>query len=441
MVHQTMNTNNSSAPSASSNNKVMRANRLSRLPSVLGNTLLALIVGTLAACSTVSLPPAPTTRPAPSAPAPVPGAALPSPVPGPDRLDTPAVTPQQSRTWQWADSQPLPPPIVRAKSVWHPVRWSDVPGWGYDALHQAWNAWLRSCERPAPALAPLCVEVRQLSIATASEQHEWLMRRLQPYRVQNTNGEGQGILTGYYEPTLRASRTPGNGFIYPLHRPPASLRNGQAWFTRQDIDTQPQAQAELKGREIAWLDDPIDAMLLHIQGSGRLILNDEQGKPQMMRVAFAGTNNHPYRSITAWLAQQGAPTLPWPDATKTWVRQNPERVGPLLWSNPRYVFFREEPLSDLDAQFGPKGAQGVALTPGRSIAVDRDSIPYGTPVWLRSSGPVAQLQRLVLAQDTGSAIVGAVRADFFTGWGDDAFRLAAGLKQPLELWALWPRVQ
>ena len=105
------------------------------------------------------------------------------------------------------------------------------------------------------------------------------------------------------------------------------------------------------------------------------------------------------------------------------------------------MFFREEPLSDLDASFGPRGAQGVALTPGRSIAVDRDSIPYGTPVWLRSAGPAAQFEKLVLAQDTGSAIVGAVRADYFTGWGDDAYTLAAGLKQPLELWALWPRSQ
>jgi membrane-bound lytic murein transglycosylase A len=111
----------------------------------------------------------------------------------------------------------------------------------------------------------------------------------------------------------------------------------------------------------------------------------------------------------------------------------------MLWSNPRTVFFREEALSELDAQFGPRGAQGVPLTPGRSIAVDRDSIPYGTPVWMQTIGPVAQLRRLVLAQDTGGAIVGAVRADYFTGWGDEAYTLAAGLKQPLQMWALWPR--
>lgn len=131
--------------------------------------------------------------------------------------------------------------------------------------------------------------------------------------------------------------------------------------------------------------------------------------------------------------------MPWPGATKTWAQQNPGQVNALLWSNPRYVFFREEPLTPLDAQSGPKGAQGVPLTPGRSIAVDRNSIPYGTPVWLRSVGPSARLQKMVLAQDTGSAIVGAVRADYFTGWGEGAFALAAGMKQPLQMWALWPR--
>ena len=103
------------------------------------------------------------------------------------------------------------------------------------------------------------------------------------------------------------------------------------------------------------------------------------------------------------------------------------------------VFFREEPLTGLDAAFGPRGAQGVPLTPGRSIAVDPQSIPYGTPVWLVSNGPQTSLNRLVMAQDTGSAIVGAVRADWFAGWGAEAGELAGRLKQPLRMWVLWPR--
>jgi membrane-bound lytic murein transglycosylase A len=111
-----------------------------------------------------------------------------------------------------------------------------------------------------------------------------------------------------------------------------------------------------------------------------------------------------------------------------------------LWSNPRVVFFKEEAMTELDAAFGPKGAQGVALTPGRSIAVDATAgIPYGTPVWLTSSGPQNKLQRLVLAQDTGSAITGAVRADYFAGWGVQAQELAGRLRQPLQMWVLWPK--
>jgi membrane-bound lytic murein transglycosylase A len=158
-----------------------------------------------------------------------------------------------------------------------------------------------------------------------------------------------------------------------------------------------------------------------------------------VRLAFAGTNEQPYRSIGGWLLQQGAVRdASWP-GIKAWAAQNPQRLSEMLWSNPRYVFFREEPLAELDAAFGPRGAQGVPLTPGRSIAVDKDSIPYGTPVWLSSPGPVVNLQRLVFAQDTGGAIVGALRADYFAGWGAEAGEVAGRMKQPLRLWVLQPR--
>ena len=167
---------------------------------------------------------------------------------------------------------------------------------------------------------------------------------------------------------------------------------------------------------------------------------EPDGSQRTVRVAFAATNEQPYRSIQQWLIGQGATRVSrWPDDTKAWVAQNPQRVPQLMWSNPRYVFFREEALNEVDAAFGPRGAQGVPLTAGRSIAVDRESIPYGTPVWLASPGPTVALQKLVVAQDTGSAIVGAVRADYFAGTGPEAGRLAATVNQPLRLWALWPR--
>ena len=339
------------------------------------------------------------------------------------------------------DTGPLPPALSQNKSRWVPVRWAELPGFEEDQLSEAWNAWLKSCERPGPTFAPLCSEVRRLSIATGQQQRDWMVSRLQPYRVETLQGAADGLLTSYYEPVLKASRRAGSGFEVPLYRAPAALGSRKPWFSRQEIDTLPEARSALAGREIAFLADPIDALSLHIQGSGRLNLTEPDGSQRLVRVAFAGTNDQPYRSPAQWLQQQGVASLtpPWTDSMKAWVAQNPQRVNQLLWSNPRYIFFKEEALNDFDAAFGPKGAQGVALTPGRSIAVDPASIPYGTPVWLASSGRTAKFQKLVLAQDTGSAIVGAVRADYFAGTGGEAGALAATVNQPLRLWALWPK--
>lgn len=335
-------------------------------------------------------------------------------------------------------SQPMPPAIIQPRSRWVPVRWDELPGWNDDAMFEAWNAWLRSCERPPVALAVLCPDVRRLSIADAGAQRDWIIRRLQPYRVEAPDGAAEGLLTGYYEPLVPASRAPVGSYTTPLYRAPANLAARRPNFTRQEFDTLPEARQALRGREIAWLADPLDALVVQIQGSGRLQLTEPDGSQRIVRLAFAGSNDQPYKSVGRWLIDQGAlRDASWP-AIKAWAAQNPQRVQELLWSNPRVVFFREETVTDMDA--GPRGAQGVPLTAGRSIAVDRDSIPYGTPVWLASPGPLVKLQRLVLAQDTGSAITGAVRADYFAGAGPEAGELAGRLKQPLQLWVLWPKV-
>jgi membrane-bound lytic murein transglycosylase A len=206
------------------------------------------------------------------------------------------------------------------------------------------------------------------------------------------------------------------------------------------MDTLPEVQAALRDRVIAYVADPVDAMVMQIQGSGRLRIMEEDGSSKLVRMAYAGNNGHTYRGLGNWLLDQGlVKDASWP-GIKAWLAQNPQRQQELLWSNPRVVFFKEEPLGDLDASFGPKGAQGVALTPGRSIAVDASSnIPYGTPFWLVSNGPQTKLQRLVLAQDTGSAIVGPVRADYFTGWGSEAQDLAGRMRQSLQMWVIWPK--
>jgi membrane-bound lytic murein transglycosylase A len=168
-------------------------------------------------------------------------------------------------------------------------------------------------------------------------------------------------------------------------------------------------------------------------------MTEPDGRQRQVRAAFAATNDHPYRSVGKWLLERGlVRDATWPGIT-AWTQANPSRVQEMLWSNPRYVFFREEALDEVSSNFGPKGAQGVPLTAERSIAVDRRSIPYGTPVWLSSSGPTQALNRLVLAQDTGSAIVGAVRADYFMGSGEIAGDIAGRTKQDLRLWVLWPK--
>ncbi|WP_345542062.1 murein transglycosylase A [Variovorax defluvii] len=335
---------------------------------------------------------------------------------------------------------PLTGSLNHPKSRWVPVPWSELPGFEDDALHEGWSAMIASCARPNAAFASLCREVRQLALAETEEQRQWMRQRLQPYRVESLAGEAEGKLTSYYEPVFEASRRPTAMHTVPLYQAPVGLVARRPWFTRQEIDTLPQAQAALRGREIAWLADPIDVLMLHIQGSGRLRITEPDGTQRTVRVAFAATNEQPYRSVQQWLQSQGATKVSlWPDDTKQWVAQNPQRLSQLLWSNPRYVFFREEPLSDVDASAGPVGAQGVPLTAGRSIAVDRDSIPYGTPVWLASPGPALPLAKLAVAQDTGSAIVGAVRADYFAGTGAEAGRIAARVNQPLRLWVLWPK--
>ncbi|MEO5796429.1 MAG: MltA domain-containing protein [Rhodoferax sp.] len=380
--------------------------------------VLAAIVVTLAACAT-HLPETPES--APSALPAVPGLpeATPYAVPG--------------------DTGPLPPPITQGKSRWTAVRWAELPGFGQDPLYEAWNAWIKSCERPGPVQAPLCKQVRGLSIGTGDEQRAWMVARLQPYKVEPLQGTSDGLLTSYYEPLLEGTRNPTSASAVPLYRPPATLGQRKPWYTRQEMETLPEAKAQLAGRAIAWLSDPVDALVLQIQGSGRLRITEPDGSVRLVRLAYAGTNDQPYKSVGRWLLDQGLiRDATWP-GIKAWILQNPQRVNELLWSNPRTVFFREEVLSEFDAAFGPRGAQGVPLTPGRSIAVDPASIPYGTPVWLASPGPWAPLQKLVFAQDTGSAITGAVRADYFAGWGPEAGDLAGRLKQPLKLWVLWPK--
>ncbi|MDH3210071.1 MAG: MltA domain-containing protein [Burkholderiaceae bacterium] len=355
-------------------------------------------------------------------------ASRPKPVPAPITPPAAVVAPARSD-------------LTAVHSRWVPVEWSELPGWGQDRLSELWPALLRSCSRPLPSWVALCSEAARSSDTSDDTLRAWLEQHVQPYRVESPEGDPDGMITGYYEPLFDASRQPQGAFRSPLFARPVGLESRKPYWTREQIDTLPEAQAQLRGREIAYLADPLETLLLQIQGSGRLRLLDAGGDAQVVRVAFAGHNDHTYKSIGRWLVEQGElnpEQASWP-AIKAWARMNPDQVDTMLWSNPRVVFFREEALPD--RELGPRGAQGVALTPGRSIAVDPQSIPLGAPVWLDTTEPISNtpLRRLTVAQDNGAAIVGAVRADYFWGWGETAEQQAGRMKQPLRMWVLWPR--
>ena len=389
------------------------------------------ILGVLAACS--SVPDAPEPRPQPAQRSASPAQA------------TPATTPMAPPGPRAASSGSVPAsfgdPILRPSARWWPVEWEDLPGWPQDRSAEVWTALVQGCQRPAAGWATLCSAARATVPGTDAEVRDWLEQRLQPYRIEGYDGADVGLMTGYYEPLVAASRLPQNGYTVPLYSPPADRLTRKPYWSRQQIDTLPEARAALRGRELAYVADPLDALILQIQGSGRLLVTEPDGSRKTVRVAFAGHNDLPYKSVGRWLIEQRELRLEqasWP-GIKAWAQRNPRRVNEMLWSNPRVVFFREEPLPD--PNLGPRGAQGVPLTPGRSIAVDPQSIPYGTPVWLDTTEPLTNtpLRRLVMAQDTGSAITGAVRGDYFWGWGDVAEQQAGRMKQPLRAWALWPR--
>ncbi len=280
-----------------------------------------------------------------------------------------------------------------------------------------------------------------------------------PWRVSAADGNTEGLITGYYEPLLRGSRIRQGAYRVPLYAPPDDLlivdlaainpdlrnlrlrgriegRRVVPYFSRAEIE---RGAAPLSGKELAWVDDAVEAFFLQIQGSGRVQLDNGD----TLRLGYAEQNGHPYVSIGRALIERGE--LQASEASmqgiQAWARANPARLPELLAQNPSYVFFRELPKASSDPALGPPGAMGTALTPQRSIAVDPRFIPLGVPVFLATSmpGKSEPLRRLVFAQDTGGAIRGAVRADFFWGFGAEAGNQAGSMRQQGRMWVLWPK--
>jgi len=426
MVHQIINTSSNNAPSDSSNNSHMRLVWFSWLQAVGPRhpwAAGAIILGLLAGCATPDQPSAP------------PEATV------SQQATTPAMEPPADRAdWQawlaWDATVPLPVAKQQPSSRWVAAHWRDLPGVGQDSLDGLWQAWLRSCQQQR---ASFCSALQLQQLAEPGQRWQWLIEHWQPYAVQTDQGQDQGLLTGYFEPELQLRRARDGAHQVPLYALPHGWQPGQRWHTRQVMDLDPALQQALADKVIAWAADPIEALVLQIQGSGRATITEPDGSQRRVRLAFAGHNGHPYRSIGRWLLDQGETRDGSWDGITAWVRAHPQRLQSLLWVNPRVVFFREEPLAPQAADIGPRGAQGVPLTPRRSVAVDPNSVPYGTALWLQTEGVALSGARMVVAQDTGGAIVGAVRADFFTGWGQAAKDTAYQLKQRMRWWALLPR--
>lgn len=356
-----------------------------------------------------------------------------------------------------------------------PVTYGALPGWNDDDLSSVWKAFINNCKglmRPVsgsltmPARAaprtwqPVCLAAQQSGLtesAGTASVRQFLEQHLQPWRVADASGKpARNTVTGYYEPMVHASRSRQGEYQWPLYQAPADLltidlgavypelagkrirgkldgKRVVPYDTRADIAS----SAERQPPAIVWVNDAVDAFFLQIQGSGRAQLPDGN----VIRLAYADHNGRPYASIGQWLVDRGEMSLAQASMAniKSWARENPHRVQEMLNANPAMVFFREETVAD--AELGPKGAYGIPLAAQRAIAVDPAFVPLGTPVFLATSWPASQkpLRRLVFAQDTGAAIKGAARADFYWGFGDEAGAQAGRMKQAGDMWVLWPR--
>ncbi|SEB22587.1 membrane-bound lytic murein transglycosylase A [Paraburkholderia sartisoli] len=320
-----------------------------------------------------------------------------------------------------------------------PVAWQQVPGWHDDSLIGATAALRQNCTRLArqPNWQRACAAATQLDDLDVTSARTFFETYFTPFQFANSDGTLDGLVTGYYEPLLRGSRVRHGVYQTALYHWPSGYRTGAPLPARAQLER----TGVLTGNELVWVDDPIEAFFLQVQGSGRVVMEDGS----VMRVGFGGTNNQPYKSIGRSLLDRGeiTPAQATMQGIKAWARSNPTKVDALLDTNPRFVFFREMLTGDAASQSGadgPIGALGVPLTPERSIAVDPSSIPLGTPVFLQTTRPLTNspLNRLVFAQDTGSAIKGGVRADYFWGLGDDAGDLAGKMKQAGRMWLLLP---
>jgi len=336
------------------------------------------------------------------------------------------------------------------------VAWTDIPGWRDATLAQSLRAFLVGCAKlgSASAWQVVCERARAVSPDDEDAVRGFFEAEFTPYRVVSPEQTDQGLVTGYYEPVIQGRLTKSGDFVHPVYGVPDDLivvdlapllpelrsfrlrgrlegRRLVPYYSRSEIEDRGNVVAPV----LAWAADPVDLFFLQIQGSGQVEL--ESG--ERLRLGYADQNGHPYRSLGRYLIDKGELTLEQVSmqSIKAWTRANPDKVQEALNANPSYVFFRQLPAGD----GGPLGALGVPLTAGYSVAVDPRYIPLGAPVFLATTKPLSDqaLERLMMAQDTGGAIRGAVRADFYWGTGEAAGELAGRMRQTGRMWLLWPR--
>lgn len=361
-----------------------------------------------------------------------------------------------------APQRVIPPPLVEEKPpivapTFMVSKWEMLPDWATLNLAPSWPALQQSCRalRFKPKWLPICAAAEHVDMNDVAAQRTFYETWFTPYQVFNPDGSENGLITGYYEPLLKGSRHMSERFRYPIYAAPDDLLevdlgdvypqfkgmrlrgrlNGKKvipYYNRAEIDG---GVSMLQGRELFWVENAVDLFFLQIQGSGRIELEDGR----RVKIGYAEQNGHPYISIGKKLIDMGElkPEEASMQGIKNWAEKNPDRLPALLGQNPSYVFFRELP----DTLSAPLGALGVPLTNEYSIAVDPRTVPLGVPVFLSTTMPntAEPLNRLMYAQDTGGAIRGAVRADFFWGFGELAALQAGRMKQSGRMWVLFPR--
>src|SRR5262245_8490997 len=338
---------------------------------------------------------------------------------------------------------PAPEPVR-----YEPLGFSDLPGWNRAQLEPSLRAFLAGCAR----LKRACEIAKSLPPGDEPAARRFFEAEFVPYAVVSTVSGDSGLVTGYYEPIIDGSRTPSSLLRFPIYGVPADMvvvdlgavspetrplrlrgrlegRRLVPYYSRGEIE----ARSDFPAPVIAWSGDPVELFFLQIQGSGQVRL--ENG--EHIRVGYADQNGHPYRSLGRHLVERGEMVLEQASmqGIKAWAAANPEKLREALNQNPSYVFFRELPPTD-----GPIGALNVPLHTERSLAVDRRFVPLGAPVYLATTFPLSEepLERLMAAHDTGGAIRGVVRADFYWGTGAAAGVQAGRMRQPGRMWLLWP---